>query len=192
MIKRTVEFLFECIGLKDVKREWWRCAWIQFPESIAEHTMHSIQIGFILAELENVNVNKVVNILIWHDIAEIRIWDIHWLWWRYIKDKHKIEDRVINEQLKWLSTWKKIKKLINEYNERKTKESIIAKDADTLNMVFQCKIYLEQWYDLMETYLKNFEWRLVTKSAKKLYKDITNSKSYNWILDYEADNYWHK
>jgi 5'-deoxynucleotidase YfbR-like HD superfamily hydrolase len=51
-MKKLVEFLFECLHLKDIKREGWRYAGIQFPESVAEHTLHAAQIGFILAQLE--------------------------------------------------------------------------------------------------------------------------------------------
>ena len=192
MIKPIVEFLFECLNLKDIKREWWRYAGVQFPESIADHSLHAAQIWFILANLEHADPWKVTNIILWHDMAEIRIGDIHWLGWKHVKNKKEIEAWVIDDQIKNLPMKTEIKNLIDEYDKKETKESIIAKDADILNQVFQCKAYLEQWHKLMEHYLKNYKDRLVTESAKKMYESIMDSDSYNWLLVHENDNYWYK
>ena len=82
--------------------------------------------------------------LMWHDIGEIRIGDIHYLGGKYITEKKTIEKKVTQDQLEDISMKDDIEVLLDEYNACETLEAKVAKDADTLNAVFQCKAYLEE------------------------------------------------
>lgn len=127
--------------------------------------------------------------LVWHDIGEIRIGDIHWLGGKYITEKRSIEQKVVSDQLENIENRADIEALIAEYTAGETIEARVAKDADILNGVFQCKAYLEQGHELMDTYLKNFESRLKTQSAKAMYADILQTKSFEWLLPHEENGY---
>lgn len=51
---------------------------------------------------------------------------------------------MVEDQLANLPMQDDIHALIQEYEKRETLEAKVAKDADILNGVFQCKAYLEQ------------------------------------------------
>ena len=185
----VINFLFECLNLKHIKRSGWYFSGVAAPESVAEHSLHAGQVGYILAKMEGADAHKVATMLLWHDIAEIRIGDIHYLGGKYVREKHVIEKKVADDQLQDLPMKSDIQALLNEYEAEETIESKVAKDADTLNSAFQCKAYLEQGHELMRAYLYNFQFRLKTESAKKIYEEVQQTQSFDWLLPHEKKGY---
>lgn len=47
-----INFLFECLNLRHIKRSGWYYAGIDMPENVAEHSLHAGQIAYILAKKE--------------------------------------------------------------------------------------------------------------------------------------------
>ena len=182
MIKKLVDLIFEWFHLKQIKHEWWRLAWVEFPDSVAEHSCLAAQIGYVLAKMENADAFKVSTILVWHDIAETRIWDHHKVASKYLIDHKKNERVALVDQFQWLDFYEEIIDLFNQYDNQSTKEWIVAKDANYLEMAFQAKIYLEKWCDWAQNWLDNIEWALKTESAKKLFNELLSSKSTDWWL----------
>ncbi len=165
-MKDITKFFFELGQLKRVKRSGWWAAGIKDPESVAEHTFRSVIIGRILAELEKADKDKVTMMLLFHDVPESRINDMHKIGARYI-DIDKAGASAMKEQLERLPKrlGKEVLDNFNEMETKKTKEAIIAKDADLLECAIQAKEYLEQNYKDCENWIYNVEKRLKTKSA---------------------------
>jgi len=67
-----------------------------------------------------------------------------------------------------------------ELEERKTKEAIIAKEADYLEVAFQAKEYMEQGYKDAQIWIDNVDKVLVTKSAKELMKQLKKTSYNDW------------
>lgn len=174
-MKNIVNLIFECLHLKRIKHEWPRLAGVEFPDSVAEHSLNAAQIGYILAQMEWADANEVASILIWHDLAETRFGDIHKVWSRYIKGKKEFEKQALQDQMQWIDFWESIQSLFDEYEERTTVEWIIAKDADYLEQAFQAKVWVEQWYHGMQDRIDNVWWALKTDSAKQLRKEMTTT-----------------
>jgi len=180
-MKDIAKFFFELGKLKMVKRSGWWSAGVKDPETVAEHSYRTTIIARILAELENADVDKVTTMILIHDIPETRINDIPKLGARYI-DKDKVEKTAFKEQLERLP--KKIAdeflSLYQEMQERKTKEAIIAKDADLLECAMQAKKYLDIGYRDTLDWIHNAEKGLKTKSAKEIIKIVKNMDSNEW------------
>ncbi|MFA5888308.1 MAG: HAD family hydrolase, partial [Candidatus Nanoarchaeia archaeon] len=70
-----------------------------------------------------------------------------------------------------------------EFEELKTKEAIVAKDADMLECAFEAKEHVECGYKAANDWIKRINERLRTESAKKLIKELENTKPSEW---YEA------
>ena len=70
-------------------------------------------------------------------------------------------------------------KLMKEFHEGKTKESIIAKDADYLENAIQAKEYRDAGYKLTEEWMENIRKLLKTDSAKEILDQISKSSD-NW------------
>jgi putative hydrolase of HD superfamily len=180
-MKNITKFFFEVGQLKRVKRSGWWLAGIKDPESVAEHSFRATIVARILAELEHADVNRVMSMILIHDVPEARINDLHKVGVRYV-DFKKAEEDAFKEQLERLP--KKIADefliLFNEMREGKTKEAIIAKDADLLECAIQAKEYLEQNYKDAQNWIENIEKGLKTKSAKEILKLVKKSGSNDW------------
>lgn len=182
MSKRVTDFLFEAFHLKNIKHEGWRFCGIPSPDSVAEHSLNAAQIGYVLAKMEGADANKVAAMLVWHDLAEVRIGDHHKIAARYIENKKEIEKKVMSDQLDGLDFGPEIADLFHQYEERSTLEGTIAKDADYLEQAFQGKIFVETGYPVAQNWIDNVGKALKTESAKKLWKTMTESHSTDWWL----------
>lgn len=180
MIKKFVNLIFEAMHLKRIKHEWVRLAWIDKPDSVAEHSLIASQIWYILAKMEWADSNKVSAILVWHDIAETRIWDLHKIATRYFDNKNEIEEKIIKNQFDWFDFKEEIIQMFNEYEYWATLEWKIAKDADYLEQAFQCKEYVENWFHHTQDWINNVWKSLKTNSAKIIFNEMIESSFTDW------------
>jgi len=184
MIKRVVNLIFEALHLKNLDHIWFKYLHIKQPDTVAEHSLNAAQIGYILAKIEWADANKVATMLVWHDIAETRIWDMHKVAVRYIKNKKELEKNVIEDQFNGLSFGKEIIDYFKEMDERLTIEWRIAKDADYLEQAFQAKTYKEIWYEDAQNWITNVWNALKTNSAKQIWKQMCETNSTDrWLKE---------
>lgn len=180
MIKKIVNLIFEGLHLKRIKHEWIRLAWVSHPDSVAEHSLIAAQIWYLLAKMEWADSKKVATMLVWHDIPETRIWDLHKIASRYIKNKDEIEAGILNEQFDWFDFKEEVLEMFNEYEYWTSLEWKIAKDADYLEQAFQCREYVENWFFKAQNWIDNVWKSLQTKSAKLLFDEILKSGFTDW------------
>jgi putative hydrolase of HD superfamily len=141
--------------------------------------LRAAQIGFILAKLEKYDKPlEVCGILLFHDIVECRIGDIHKVANRYVTaDK----EQVLKDQLGKLgSVGEEILQLLKQMKAKDTKAGIIAKDADYLEQAFTAKEYIEKGYAFAQNWIDNVEKALRTDSAKKLLNALKKANSNDW------------
>src|ERR1041385_3926786 len=95
------KYLYEIGHLKHQKRTGlWRIG-VRDPESVAEHSYRTAVIGYILASLEGANPERTAVLCLFHDTAETRIGDMHWITKRYIQTKEG-EQAAFKEQIEQL------------------------------------------------------------------------------------------
>jgi len=116
-----------------------------------------------------------------HDIGEIRIGDFHRIASRYIKSI-EAERKAVFEQTEELPTTYKehIRGLWTEFNDQKTLESQLARDADKLETILQAKEYLDNGYKAAERWLSNGSKYLKSKTAKNLFNEIVKTGFADW------------
>lgn len=181
-LKNIVNFIFEINQLKRQRHSGFQLAGVKDPDSVAEHVMRAAQIGYILAVLEgDANPEKVAAMIMIHDNGEARIGDQHKVAARYFNTA-AAEQKAFEEQLENLGETIKHKwaDYFNQFENRNTKEGIIAKDADWLETAFQAKEYLDLGYKGIGDWINNTEKALETKSAKQLIKEMKNNEFTNW------------
>ncbi len=177
-----VNFLYELGQLKRVARSGWWLAGIKHPESVAEHAFRAAAIGFVLARLEGADPEKTALICLFHDIPEARANDSHKVMQRYA-DHNKIEADVLKEQLSSLpnEVSENLSQLLQEYGMDRTKEQIVARDADYLEVCLQAKEYVEQGCINAQIWIDNTKKGcLKTQTAKKLLEEIERTSSSEW------------
>ncbi len=149
------------------------------PKSVAEHSLRAAQIAFIIAKMENYkNPHEVCTMLVFHDIGECRIGDIHKVANRYLEAD---ERRAVEEQTKPLDTiGEEILKLWEGTEYQQTEAGIIAKDADYLEAAFNARSYVVRGFVKAQDWIDNVEKRLKTTSAKACLKQLNNADPYAW------------
>ncbi len=181
-IKKTVNFIFELGQLKRQKHSGWWLAGVKDPDTVAEHALRAAQIGYILAVMEgDVNPEKVACMLVVHDNAEVRNGDQNKLSARYYSNT-EAEQSAFSEQLDGVGEVLKEKwqTYFDEYENRTTREGIIAKDADWLETAFQAKEYFDLGYKATTDWMDNVGKALETESAKKIFAEMKKTEFTEW------------
>lgn len=178
-IESIKKFLSEMQMLKRVKHEGVRLAGVQFPDSIAEHSLSAAQIAFVLAHFEGADPFKCAAIMIFHDTLETRLGDLHKVSARYI-DSKGVEPKIEQEQYGNLpdDLSAMIKTLLSEKRSRYTKEGIICQDADWLEVAIQAKLYHESGMAGCWEWVENVEHALKTQSAREILNEIKNDQNF--------------
>jgi putative hydrolase of HD superfamily len=182
------KYFYEVGTLKHQKRTgWWRMG-VRDPESVAEHSYRTAVIAYVLASLEGVNSEKTAAMCLFHDVAETRIGDMHWVTKRYLRVKEG-EQVALNEQTEQLPEGiaNKILTLTDEYKDRSSRESLLARDADLLECLLQSREYE------MQGYTKGLEWAkicregLQTETAKNLADACLSGDPGDWFQDLQSN-----
>jgi len=177
----ALNFFAEAGLLKRVKRSGWWVAGIKDPESVAEHSFRCAVIAYYMAHMEKVAPYRVVMMALFNDIHEARINDLHKMGHYYI-DFKKAEKKVFHDQVKGLelSIREELTSIRHDYDAQMTKESLIARDADILECLVQAKEYHQEGNPKAKQFLKCAPQFLKTKSARKLWRQLSSWDSALW------------
>ncbi len=185
---KHVQFLFEIGTLrKTIRAHRQTLLTDDLSDNISSHSFRVVWIGWLLAKLEKVDPYKVLLMCLAHDIGETRTGDQNWINKKYIK---VFESEVTNDQINNLPDQKELAAFLTEYQERKSKESIVAKDADLLDQILLLKEYIVVGNKEAESWLKgkskgkSTHLKMIkTKSAKELGRKIIESNPTDWWKD---------
>jgi putative hydrolase of HD superfamily len=185
-IQGIVNFIFEASVLQNMQRSG-NVFLGSGKQTVGSHIFRTILIGFLLSKLANADTGKVMQMCLFHDIEETRTGDLNYLQQKYVKsdDRKALENAVDN-----LPSKDDILELVNEYEALKTIEAKLAKDADTLELLFYLKEELDKGNLQAENWINHAQKRLITDVAKKLLPGLKNTKYYDWW--YNLSNEWDK
>jgi putative hydrolase of HD superfamily len=171
MLKRTPRTGFQFLGSGN--------------ESVAEHILRTVFIGYTLSKMENdVDELKVLKICLVHDLSEARTGDMNYMYKKYVTVD---EQKALKELTETLFFGKDIEAAVTEFNERKTKESLIAHDADQLSLILQLKVCGDLGNKYSQEWIRFASMRLYTETAKKLADTILNTDSSEWWFKDKSD-----
>ncbi len=179
-LEKLVNLFYEVGTLRKTARSHRQCLLTDdLSDNIASHSFRVAIIGLFLAKQAKLDHHKVLEMCLLHDIGESRSGDQNWIHKRYVK---VFEDENTKDQLSGLLLEKEIRELDLEYHDRKSKEALIAKDADILDQILLLKEY--SWIGNQEaaTWLKhnNHLKLLKTTIAKKVAREILKQRPSDW------------
>jgi len=148
-------------------------------DNISSHSYRVTAIGWFLAKLEKADPYKVVIMCLFHDAGEARTGDQNWVNKKYVKT---FESEVVKDQLSDIPVAIELLQINSEYEERKSLEAKLAKDADLLDQILLLKEYSWQGNQEASSWLKGdvHIQRLFSKTAKQIAKEITSQKPSDW------------
>ena len=179
--EKILNLLAEAGLLKRVRRSGWWVVGINQPESVAEHCFRCAVLGYVLAKMEKADSNSVTMMCLFNDLHEARINDSHKMASIYF-DHRLAEDTAFGAQVEDLPRpiREEMRGWRREYTRQKSKESIIARDADILECLLQAKEYYEQGHEQAKLFFQKAPEHLRTASARKLWKKAQKWKSSTW------------
>ncbi|MCX6701955.1 MAG: HD domain-containing protein [Candidatus Zambryskibacteria bacterium] len=159
-------------------------------QTVAEHINRVSFIGYALATMDGtVDILKVLKMCLLHDISETRISDLNYVHQKYVEKKEHQAVKDISDSVHF---GKDIFDTIEEYEERKSKESILVKDADNLEWILALKEEVDTGNTRALKWIASAMKRLKTPNAKKIVKEIMKTDSNDWWFDKESQksNWW--
>lgn len=179
-IYSVTKFINELGHMRRVTHEGYKLAGVQNPLSIADHSLRAAQIGFILAVMEKYpNPAEICTMLVFHDMEECRIGDIHKVARKYLQIN---KEAVIQDQTSNLGVLgEQLKTLVSAVTYKSgTVQGTLAKDADYLEMAFTAKEYYDLGFTAAYDWIENVGTALRTESAKAILEEVKNLTFTEW------------
>jgi putative hydrolases of HD superfamily len=154
-----VSFFRIACNLKRIRRSGWiHKSNIGLPESVADHSYSMCVMSMILAEIMNLDSERIMKMVNIHDLAESLVGD-HLPDKISSEEKELLEDKAMKKiisklpnslQEKYLDIW-------NEYNDNSTVTAKFVHNMDKLEMALQAKEYEFEGYskESLQIFLKS-------------------------------------
>ncbi len=171
-----LDFFKTAANLKKIPRQGWIDKLsLENPESVADHSYSMALIGMVISDLENYNSEKILKMILLHDLAESKIGD-------YTpkqldkEKKNKLENNAFNEIIKSLPDLIKSQylQIWQEYQENNSPESKIVHQIDKLEMALQAKIYEKDGYsqEKLDVFFESAKIDIIDPKLKELFTKI--------------------
>lgn len=153
-------------------------------DTVASHSHHVSIIAYCVSRMEGLTHEQAMKstvMAVFHDLAEARTGDLDFVAKHYAKND---EEQAVKDQFSGFDFGKDLEDLIKEYEDRETLEAKCAKDADSLEQLYQEWVLMWQGNKLAQKWFESdFNDRvpgLRTESAKKLAHEMKESNPQEW------------
>ena len=171
-----LDFFKTAVNLKNISRQGWiNKLSLKHPESVSDHSYSMAIMGMVISDLENYNSEKILKMILLHDLAESKIGD-------YTpnqiskENKIKIENNAYDEIINSLPDAIKLQygQIWEEYQKQESPESKIVHQIDKLEMALQAKIYQNEGSpkETIESFFKSAENEITHPKLKELFNQI--------------------
>ena len=167
---------FQNIGiLKLMPRAGWVRCGIDNPESVADHTFRTAVIAMVLGDSLQLDVEKVLRMVLLHDLAEVVTGDITPYDAESPDEKRRKEGIALYGLLQQIPNRDRYMDLWQEYDQQLSAEAKLVRNVDKLEMAIQAAEYKRKFpeNDLSEFFSdaeKYFEVEVVKELYGKLEK----------------------
>jgi len=172
-----LDFFKTVVNLKKIPRQGWIDKLsLENPESVADHSYSMAVIGMIISDLQNYNSEKILKMILLHDLAESKIGDYTPKQLSNEKKK-RLENNAFHEIIKNLPDLIKAQylQIWQEYQESNSPESKIVHQIDRLEMALQAKIYEKDGHshEKLECFFESAKTDITDPKLKELFRKIT-------------------
>ena len=142
------DFFVQTQKLKEVKRSGWALRGIKNGEHVSDHSFSVALMAYVFAKRKGLNEEKAIKMALVHDVFEVLTGDIP----TRLKEenqpiknseKKEAEEKALKEILKPLDEKlrKEIFSLWEEFEEGKSREAVLVRELDKLDMALQGFVY---------------------------------------------------
>jgi len=154
---------------------------------VADHSFRTAVIGYVLAAGNSTaDLQKVLCMCLFHDLPEARTGDHNYVNKRYVQ---VFEEKAAADLVQDLEFGEQIFRLIQEFNEARTIEARLSRDADQLDLILELKEQMDLGNPYADEWLSYAVKRLFTEGAKQLAWEILETDSTEWWFEKKA-HWW--
>ena len=175
-----MDFFKTAANLKKIQRQGWVDKLsIKNPESVADHSYSMAIMGMIISDIENYNSEKILKMILLHDLAESKIGD-------YTPGQIDFEKKDEIENIAFLKILEDLPNSLKsqyqnfwkEYQENISPESKIVHQIDKLEMALQAKTYQDEGHskEQLESFYESAKKEIVNPKLKELFRNIIEDK----------------
>ncbi len=172
-----LDFFKTAANLKKIPRQGWIDKLsLDSPESVADHSYSMAVMSMVISDLENYNSEKILKMVLLHDLAESKIGD-------YTPEqlsnekKNKLENNAFGEIIKNLPDLIKSQylQIWQEYQGNTSPESKIVHQIDRLEMALQAKIYQKDGHsqEKLDSFFESAKTDITDPKLKELFTMIS-------------------
>ncbi len=171
-----LDFFKTAANLKKISRQGWIDKLsLDTPESVADHSYSMAVISMVISDLGNYNSEKIIKMVLLHDLAESKIGD-HTPEQLSKEKKNNLENNAFNEIIKNLPDLIKSQylQIWQEYQENTSLESKLVHQIDKLEMALQANIYKKDGHSQkkLESFFKSAKIDITDTKLKELFTEI--------------------
>ncbi len=186
-MERLADFLFEVGMLKRTPRTGW-----QFlgsgAESVAEHSYRVAMIVFVLARHEgDVDVERALRMALFHDLPEARTGDLNYMAQKYVTAD---EETAAGDMTEGLPFGPEIRELLADFRAQATREAVLVRDADNLEMLLQLKEHHDVGNRNAERWIPAVLERMRLPATRALAERIVDGDSSAWWFVDPGSEWW--
>jgi putative hydrolase of HD superfamily len=171
------DLLFEANILKKIPRSGFHFLGAG-KESVAEHVFITTFIAYIMSKImPDIDALRLITMCLVHDLTEARTGDLNYVQKKYVKAE---ENKALKDATRDILFGDSFADLIHEFNEGKSPEAELARDADQLSLVLELKSLSDIGYKPPGKWLPFVLGRLKTKTGKKLSESILKTTEDSW------------
>ena len=172
----TLDFFKIAANLKNISRQGWIDKLsLDSPESVADHSYSMAIMSMVISDLEDYNSEKILKMVLLHDLAESKIGD-------YTPDqiskekKKEMENKAFFEIVSNLPDGVRTQylKIWQEYQENNSPESKIVHQIDRFEMVLQAKLYQKEGHskEKLYSFFESAKIDIIHPKLKELFRKI--------------------
>ena len=172
----TIDFFKTAANLKKIRRQGWVDKLsMDNLESVADHSYSMALMGMVISDLEDHDSEKILKMILLHDLAESKIGD--YTPGQIISEKKKkLENDAFSKILESLpdSIKSQYQEIWNEYQENTTSESTLVHQIDKLEMALQAKLYEKEGHakEKLQSFIESSEQEITNPKLKELFRKI--------------------
>ena len=170
------DFFQIIINLKNVQRKGWKNKLdLKNPESVADHSYSMTLMALILSEIQGMNTKKIVKMSLLHDLVESVVGD-------FTPDeitkskKLDLENNAMQKILAELpdNLTEAYQQIWNEFQMRRSEESVFVHEMDKLEMAFQAKTYLNKGFpkEKIQSFIDTANKEIQNKQLQKIMSNL--------------------
>ncbi len=187
-LERLVDFINEVGMLRHTPRTGYQFLGTG-SENVAEHSHRVAVIGFVLAKIAGADIARTVFLCLFHDLAEARTGDFNYINRIYntanarLALSHATEGTGLQDDI--LNFW-------DELEQYCSKESLLAHDADQLDLIFNLRRESENGNKFADKWLENALERIRTEEAKELAQVAATTPTSYWWYNGPDSGWWER